>query len=158
MTDLRSCCPFLVDPGVESRCHDPQSKPLPLHCSATMVVGVHWKGLCYKMPLQEVGENTPNHGYALPSSSKEFLLGIQEIPLPILLPLEKQLAVCQICWIWGLTSLKVVDHLLTHSIPGFWGKAKYFLSYPPQSITGFSEVVLHPHIKPLHHSFPTSAA
>lgn len=32
-------------------------------------------------------------------------------------------------------------------------QSKCSLSYPPQSITGFSEVVLHPHIKPLSHPF-----
>lgn len=39
---------------------------------------------------------------------KESIFGIQEIPLPMLLPFGKQLAVCQICWIWGLMPLTVI--------------------------------------------------
>ena len=156
MTYLRSQGPFLVEPGAESRSHGPQSKPLTitLHCF------FKWggKGWRHKLPSWEMGGKCPENGCPLPSSSEESVWGIQKILLLMLLPLEKQLAVCQVCWVWGSTPVKVIGHLLIHSIPGFWGKAKCSLSYPPQGITGFSEVVLHPHIKPLHHSSPTSAA
>lgn len=125
---------LLAEPRVDSRFYNPQSKPLTLHCIASPS-GAGRGGNTNCHFVKWFKKNTLKHGYSLPSSSKGVHFW------------NPRNSPANAVTFWKTTSS--LSNMLDLGFDAPHGN---------QSIPHFSDVLSHPYVKPLYHSFPTSVA
>lgn len=124
----RSCSPSLVKPEVESRSHGPQAKHLKLHCSDSS--GVLGRGGDTNCHLRKWGKY-PKTWLSLTQQFKSVFWGDPRNSTANAVTFGKATSSQSNTLNLSLIPLKVIGHLLTHSITSIWSKAICHLSYPP---------------------------